>query len=81
MISTEDHAYKELKTLTHNKDVAILRGDKDLNIVIMNKSDYITKIETMIEEGIKNVIRRNRWHYNARSQTVLIFFTQKFLKI
>ena len=60
MISTEDHTYKELKTLIHNEDVAILRGDKDLNIVIMNKSDYIAKVEKMIEEGIKNVIRRNR---------------------
>ena len=63
LIVTEDHTYKELKTLIHNKDVVILegdKGDKDLNIVIMNKSDYITKTETMIDEGIKNVIRRDR---------------------
>ena len=60
LIVTEDHTYKELKTLIHNKDVVILEGDKDLNIVIINKSDYITKTETMIDEGIKNVIRRDR---------------------
>ena len=54
VILTEDHTYKELKTLIHNKDVVILKGDKDSSIVIMIKTDYITKIETMIEEGIKN---------------------------
>ena len=54
VISTEDHTYIELKTLINNKDVVILKGDKDSSIVIMNKTDYIKKIETMIEEGIKN---------------------------
>ena len=54
VISTEDHTYKELKTLTHNKDIVILKVYKDSSIVIMNKADYITKIETMIEEGIKD---------------------------
>ena len=52
MISTEDHTYKELKTLIHNKDVVILKGDKDSSIVIMNKTNYIKKIGTLI--GIKN---------------------------
>ena len=53
---TKDHTYKELKLkpLIHNKDVVILKGDKDSSIVIMHKTDYVTKIETMIEEGIKN---------------------------
>ena len=55
-ISTEDHTYKELKTLIHNKDAVILKGDKDSSVVIMNTNGYITKIETMIEEGIKNRI-------------------------
>ena len=53
VISIEDHTYKELKTI-HNKEVVILKGDKDSNIVIMNKTNYITKIEKIIEEGIKN---------------------------
>ena len=54
VISTEDHTYKELKTLIHNKDVVILKGDKDWSIVIINKTDFIKKIETMIQKGIKN---------------------------
>ena len=53
MVSTEDHAYKELKAI-HNKDVVILKGDKDSTIVIMNKTYYIIKTETMVEEGIKS---------------------------
>ena len=57
-MSIEDHTYKELKTLTNsnnnnnNKDV--VRGDKDSSIVIMKRTDYLTKIEAMIEEGIQN---------------------------
>ena len=43
VISTEDHTYKELKTLIRNKDVVILKGGKDSSIVIMNKADYIKK--------------------------------------
>ena len=54
VISTEDHAYKGLKTLINNKDAVILRSDKDLSIVIMNRTDYITKMEAMIEEEVKN---------------------------
>ena len=53
VVSTEDHTYKELKAI-HNKDVVILKGDKDSTIVIMNKTYYIIKTETMVEEGIKS---------------------------
>ena len=60
MIAAKDHTYKELKTLIQNKDVVILKGDKDSSVVIVNKTDYITKVETMIEERIKRNIRRNR---------------------
>ena len=31
----------------------ILRGDKDSSVVIMNISDYVEKLERMIEEGVK----------------------------
>ena len=57
MIAAKDHTYKELKTLIQSK---VLKGDKDSSIVIVNKTDYITKVETMIEERIKRNIRRNR---------------------
>ena len=33
------------------KDV-VMKGDKDLMIVILNKTDYIEKLENMVKEGI-----------------------------
>ena len=53
LFSTEDHTYHQLKDLIRNKDIVILKGDKDSSIVIMNKSDYINKLEEMITEGIE----------------------------
>ena len=29
-----------------------MKGDKDLMIVILNKTDYIEKLENMVKEGI-----------------------------
>ena len=34
-------------------EIVILRGEKDPSVVTMNKSDYIEKLEGMIEEGVK----------------------------
>ena len=44
---------QNLKNLIRKSDIVILRGDKDSNVVIMNRSDYIQKLEGMIEEGVK----------------------------
>ena len=32
----------------------VLSGDKDSSVVIMQRADYVKKLETMIEEGIAN---------------------------
>ena len=53
VLSTSDEAYKNLKKLIRKSGIVILRGDKDSNVVIMNRSDYIEKLEGMIEEGVK----------------------------
>ena len=42
-----------MKNLIRKSDIVILRGDKDLSVVIMNRSDYIEKLEGMIEEGVQ----------------------------
>ena len=39
--------------MNQNKDIVVVKGDKDSNVVIMKKSDYITKLGTMINDGIK----------------------------
>ena len=53
VLSANDETYKNLKNLIRKSDIVILRGDKDSSVVIMNRSDYIEKLEGMIEEGVK----------------------------
>ena len=38
--------------MTQNKDIVVVKGDKDSSIVLMKKSDYVTKLDTMIHDGI-----------------------------
>ena len=51
--NTKDHTYNDLKRLIKNKNLCILSGDKDSCVTIMNKQDYIQKLEGMLDEGIK----------------------------
>ena len=37
--------------MVQNKDIVVVKGDKDSNKVIMKKSD-VTKLDTMIDNGI-----------------------------
>ena len=54
VLSTNNETYQNLKNLIRKSDMVILRGDKDDNdVVIMNRSDYIQKLEGTIEEGVK----------------------------
>ena len=53
VLSTNDETYKKLKHLIRKSHIVILRDDKDSTMVIMNRSDYIEKLERMIEEGAK----------------------------
>ena len=53
VLSTNDETYKNLKNIIRKSDIVILRGDKDSSVVIMNRSDYIEKLEGMIEKGVK----------------------------
>ena len=51
---TRDCTYKHLKTLTENKDLVVLSGDKDSCLVILKRSDYDRKLQSMIDEEITN---------------------------
>ena len=51
--NTKDHTYNNLKGLIKNKNLCVLSGDKDSCVIIMNKQDYIVKLEEMLNEGIK----------------------------
>ena len=53
VLSTNDKTYKNLKNIIRKSNIVILRGDKDSSVVIMNRSDYIKKLEGVIEEGVR----------------------------
>ena len=38
--------------MIQNKDIAVVKGDKDSSVVIMKTSDYVTKLDTMTDDGI-----------------------------
>ena len=54
IFSTPDYTYKVLQKLATDPHLVVLSGDKDSSIVIMQRADYVNKLETMIEEGIAN---------------------------
>ena len=38
--------------MIQNKDFVPVKGNKDFSVVIMKKSDYVTKLDAMIDDGI-----------------------------
>ena len=52
--SAPDYTYKVLQKLPSDPDLVVLSGDKDSPVVIMQRVDYVNKLETMIDEGIAN---------------------------
>ena len=54
--ATKDFTYKNLKNIIKDENITVLSGDKDFNIVIMQKYDYNHKLQQMIDEGIRNGI-------------------------
>ena len=50
--ATKDYTYHNLHGMIQNNDIAVVKGDKDCSAVIMKKSDYVTKLDTMIDDGI-----------------------------
>ena len=43
---TKDDTYCNLRHLIQNNDIVLLLGDKDSSVVVMNKKDYILKVQT-----------------------------------
>ena len=48
-----DYTYSNLKKLIRDDNLAIISGDKDSSVIVMDKKDYINKMETMINLGIE----------------------------
>ena len=52
--ATRDNTYKRLKRRVNDPNIAVVSGDKESCVVIMNRSDYFKKMQHMIDEGIQN---------------------------
>ena len=63
--SSKDLTYSKLKTLARDENVAVIPGDKDSSVVVMNKADYLTKLQQMLDDGIRDGV------YQATDDTIL----------
>ena len=52
ILNYKDLTYKNLKSLIQDENIVILKGNKDSSVVIMDRSDYIQKLEDILEERI-----------------------------
>ena len=50
--ATKDYTYHDLRRMIQNEDIVVVKRDKDSSAVIMKKPDYITKLDSMIDDGI-----------------------------
>ena len=50
--ATKDYTYHKLRGMIQKKDIVVAKGDKDSSVVIMKKSDYKTKLDTMTNDDI-----------------------------
>ena len=50
---TKYNTYHDLCHLRNNKDIVLLSGDKDSSVVVMSKVDYVEKVNSMINEAIR----------------------------
>ena len=51
---TTDYTSKVFQKLASDEDLVVLSGDKDPSGVILSKEKYVTKMETLIQEGIQD---------------------------
>ena len=63
--SSKDTTFSNLKALCRDKNIAVVPGDKDSSVVLLNKSDYLEKMQNMLDKGIQDGI------YEAAADTIL----------
>ena len=54
ILQAKDNTYHDLRRL-RNKDIVLLSGDKDSYVVIMNRVDYVKKVNRMINKRKQQV--------------------------
>ena len=62
VINSVPHSSKNLENLTENKDLVVISGDKDSCVVILKRSDYNKKLQSMIDvemQAIAHVLQQD----------------------
>ena len=52
--AAKDYAYHNLRHMIQTKDIVVVKGDKDSSIVTTKGSDFVTWLDTMINDDIMN---------------------------
>ena len=50
--ATKDYIYHSFGDMIQKRDIVVVKVDKDSSVVIIEKSDYVTKLDTMIDDGM-----------------------------
>ena len=66
MSNTKKSTYNDLKRLIKNKNLGVLSEDKDSCVIIMNKQDYIQKLEVTLDECKKGEHMRSQLIQQSR---------------
>ena len=56
MYTTTDNIYKHLKGIVNDKKLIVVSGDKELCVVLIDRTDYQDKLQTIVDDDIKSVI-------------------------
>ena len=54
ILQSKDQTFKKLNALRNNKTIVVLSADKESCSIILDRVDYIKKVDNMILEGIKD---------------------------
>ena len=54
ILQSKDQTFKKLNALRNNKTIVVLSVDKESCSIILDRDDYIKKVDNMILEGIKD---------------------------
>ena len=54
--TTIDYIYKHLKGIVNDKKLIVVSGDKEPWFVLIYRTDYQDKLQTMVDDDIKSVI-------------------------
>ena len=56
IFAIKHYTYHNLEDMVRDKDLVLLNGDNDSQVVVMNRIDYNNTMQKIIDDGIKSKI-------------------------